>query len=373
MQAQENEFRAKFDLLTSFRQGNKSVDEWYNAVKVQMSLDKYPQETANILHCDSLWFFLKGEEFVSKTINDSSNDLEKFATSKVRQLEKKMEASKATAHHIKQVASDTQVAQINLMRHQPTDLPLRNHKKKQLRPPSQKQYTSDQQQVPTYKKMFHPKQAHTNRDKCSKCGDSKHVEGFKCPAKKFQYKSCNKYGHFTSLCYKKQVSFKSRMPKADQLQAEQVYTQEDSICCQSEDLTSSDESFCLQVRMQHAQASSKIPTTSHLITSLAYKLKPHYKRNQYLRARLDTCGNVNIMHASVYKLFLHDPELLKLAPSKLEIGTYTTDTVKLVGSCVLGSLAECQRAYAIMNCLSSLSVLSSPTHIASPRKLLLYM
>ena len=39
------------------------------------------------------------------------------------------------------------------------------------------------------------------------------------------------------------------------------------------------------------------------------------------------------MPASVYKLVFHDPDLQKLAPSKLEIGTYTTDTVKLVGSC----------------------------------------
>ena len=41
------------------------------------------------------------------------------------------------------------------------------------------------------------------------------------------------------------------------------------------------------------------------------------------------------MPAIVNKLVFHDPELLKLAPSKLEIGTYTTNTVKLVGSCVL--------------------------------------
>ena len=29
---QTNEIRARFDLLTSFRQGDCSVDEWYNAV-----------------------------------------------------------------------------------------------------------------------------------------------------------------------------------------------------------------------------------------------------------------------------------------------------------------------------------------------------
>ena len=130
------------------------------------------------------------------------------------------------------------------------------------------------------------------------------------------------------------MSFKSRASKAHQLQAEAVYTQEDSTCGQSEDLTYSNESFCLQVRIQCAQASSRIHTTSHLITNLAYKLKVHLKRNQYLRARLDTCTNVNIMPASVYKLVFHDPELQKLALSNLEIGTYTTDTVKLVGCCV---------------------------------------
>ena len=75
------------------------------------------------------------------------------------------------------------------------------------------------------------------------------------------------------------------------------------------------------------------PTTSHLITNLAYKLKPHQKRIQYLRARLDTCADVNIMTASVYELVFCYPDLKKLAPSRLEIGTYTTNTVKWVGSC----------------------------------------
>ena len=109
---------------------------------------------------------------------------------------------------------------------------------------------------------------------------------------------------------------------------------EDSICGQSGDFTSSNESFSLQVKIQCTQASCEIPTQSHLITNLAYRLKPHHKRNQYLRARLDTCANVNIMPASVYKLVFHDPDCKKLTPSKLDFRTYTTDTVKLVGSCV---------------------------------------
>ena len=73
---------------------------------------------------------------------------------------------------------------------------------------------------------------------------------------------------------------------------------------------------------------------SHQITNLACKLKPLQTRNQYLRARLDTCTDVNTMLVSVYKLVFNDPELKKLAPSNLEIGTYITDTEKIVGSCL---------------------------------------
>ena len=92
-------------------------------------------------------------------------------------------------------------------------------------------------------------------------------------------------------CAKMKVSFKSRTPKAHQLQVRVVYMQGDFICGQSSDLTLSDEPFCLQ-------ANSKVPTPHHLITNLVYSLKPHHKRNQYLRARLDTCTDVNIMSLS---------------------------------------------------------------------------
>ena len=43
---QSNEVRARFDLLTSFQQGNRLVDEWYIAVQAQVALAKYPPETA---------------------------------------------------------------------------------------------------------------------------------------------------------------------------------------------------------------------------------------------------------------------------------------------------------------------------------------
>ena len=85
---QSNEVRAWFDLLTSFRQGNRSVDEWYNAVQAQVNLAKYSLETAKILYHDIFWFFLCDEEFLSKTINDGNVDLENFKQARSDSLQR---------------------------------------------------------------------------------------------------------------------------------------------------------------------------------------------------------------------------------------------------------------------------------------------
>ena len=45
------------------------------------------------------------------------------------------------------------------------------------------------------------------------------------------------------------------------------------------------------------------------------------------------CADINIMLISVYHLVFQDPQMKKLAPCKLQIGTYTADTVKIIGSC----------------------------------------
>ena len=66
-----------------------------------------------------------------------------------------------------------------------------------------------------------------------------------------------------------------------------------SLCGHSKDSLSSNESISLQVKIGHTQARCK------KITNLVFHLKLHQTRNQYLRGRLDTCTDVNIMAASV--------------------------------------------------------------------------
>ena len=174
----------------------------------------------------------KDDEWVSKTINDSNIDIAKFPTSKVKQLAKKMESSKATTRPIKLVASDLQVAQVNMIRYQSTDLPASKYKKRKsfvkVRPSSHMNDTSDRQS--NYKKSLMPRMyTRTSRD-------VKSVE-IQITLMVSSVQKWNFNGHFvismgtSQACFqKKQASFKTRIPKAYMLQASAVYACDKSIC-----------------------------------------------------------------------------------------------------------------------------------------------
>ena len=145
---------------------------------------------------------------MSRTITEGSVDLDKFLISRVRQLVKKLESSKATACFIKQVAGNPQATQINLLWYQKTELQTTKHNKK--RRPISKQRQShhnipENQTTGQVKKHYDNKIVHKSKDRCNKCGDSTHIKGFHCPAKNYQCKVCHKYGHFSSLCYQKKT------------------------------------------------------------------------------------------------------------------------------------------------------------------------
>ena len=238
-----NEVHAQFDLLSSFHQGNKSVNEWYNAVQAQVNLVKCPSKTAKILHHSIFWFFLHDEDFELRTIMEGSIDLDKFCASRVHQLAKKFESSKATVQHIKQVASYPQDTQINLMQYQSTEHPTNRHNKKRRPTGRPKQYKATENTAANQvKKSYDNKKPHRATDCCNKCSDSIHVQGFQCPAKKYQCKVCNKYGHLSSLCYQKktQVHHRNshRNPKAHQLHAGPMYAQDSANHCYSEESSS---------------------------------------------------------------------------------------------------------------------------------------
>ena len=49
----------------------------------------------------------------------------------MRQLAKKLESSKSTAKYIKQASNEPQAAQVHLLKHQHTELPLNKHQRNQ--------------------------------------------------------------------------------------------------------------------------------------------------------------------------------------------------------------------------------------------------
>ena len=72
----------------------------------------------------------------------------------VCQLAKKLESSKATVRHIKQISREPQATQINLLCHQRTKFPQHRYKKKRShtkpRPGNYKPHRNDQYQGPTH-------------------------------------------------------------------------------------------------------------------------------------------------------------------------------------------------------------------------------
>ena len=259
---------------------------------------------------------------MSKTLNEGCADLQQYPASKVRQLAKKLESSKATARHIKQATSNAQAAQINLLHHQRTEL---SHNKKKGH--KRKKPFKSQESKPPYKKHPNSSQNHGSQDHCSKCGDTRHAKGFSCPARKYQCKACKKYGHFTNLCFSKQKK------TAYQITAEEIDNDSES---NTEEETYSDDSFVLyQMRAQInlSRAQNKVPKKTHLIANLPYRLKQYQTHHKYLRIRLDTCADVNIMPKSVYQMMFNDPEVQQLAPNDISLGVYTDHQVHILGKC----------------------------------------
>ena len=87
------------------------------------------------------------------------------------------------------------------------------------------------------------------------------------------------------------------------------------------------------MKVQAEQANAKYPTHQHLLANLEFKVKLHKNKTKFLQARVDTCTDVNIMPVSIYKYLFKDPACVKIAPSDLQLGTYTNMKVKILESC----------------------------------------
>ena len=103
-------------------------------------------------------------------------------------MAKKLESSKSTAKHIKHVSSETQATQVNLLRHQRTELPPSKFQRKKRKAFRSKQTNHKYQQEerqderePQVQRKFKHVQT-SQEDRCTRCGDTPYIEGFRCPA-----------------------------------------------------------------------------------------------------------------------------------------------------------------------------------------------
>ena len=271
--------------------------------------------------------------------------MDKFPASKVRQLAKKLESSKSTAKYIKQASNEPQAAQVHLLKHQCTELPPNKHQRNQRKSkpkPFKYRYQQEEKEIdrpPQEHEKCRPEQ-NKQAERCHKCGDTPHMEGFRCPASRHRCKHCSKIGHFSHLCFRKKQegTYKKnpRNPMAHQLQIGRYFAQDSLDNQEDTDVSESEDSFCLQMQMKKSQADQESCDTQHLETNLHYKVKPYGKKTRILRAKVDTCSNTNIMPASIYKIIYNDPDCIKLQPSKKKgIQTYTKQKIPMIGSCEL--------------------------------------
>ena len=164
------------------------------------------------------------------------------------------------------------------------------------------------------------------------------MERFQCSAKRHQCRHCNKFGHFSSLCFRKQELYKKkpRSPKAYQMTCGRLSTYESSISGYSSDSWfSEEEPFCLQMKVQDKKAHTSVQSPKHLVINLEFKVKPHKRKTMFLHARVDTCADVNLMSVSIYKKLFKVEDCTQIAPSNLQLATYTNKKVKIIGSCNL--------------------------------------
>ena len=90
------------------------------------------------------------------------------------------------------------------------------------------------------------------------------------------------------------------------------------------------------MQIKPEEADHKSCETQHMFTHLEYKLKYYRKSTKFLRARIDTCSNANVIPAIIYKKIFKDPECSKLTQNQSDgIYTHTTEKIPVIGSCEL--------------------------------------
>ena len=323
-----NILRARYDLLKKLSQNNRPADDWFTALQNQLQLCNYSLETEEALKRDLFLFGLDNEGFMSRIISEEPEDIS-FET--IRQKLKKLESGRATAKYIKGTSASAPASEVNFTKQQ--NFKKNNGKKRkkpqgkgapaakkqhaeqppqqQQQPPQQNSRQNQPSRPPSGQHQQHqqkPQHQQQQSNQCYKCGDTRHRPNFKCPASQYQCKNCKRYGHFTSLCFKKAESVN-------------LLTEEQN-----------EQSFLNTWEINNIQSQPQVRPPKRLFANLPLVKQHHHSRRTYLRTRLDLAADVNLMPVSAYVKLTGDENLANLGPVRCNMVTYTKTAIKNLGS-----------------------------------------
>ena len=75
---------------------------------------------------------------------------------------------------------------------------------------------------------------------------------------------------------------------------------------------SEEEPFCLQMKVQDKKDNTSVPVPQHLVTNLEFKVRSYKRKIKFLRARVETCADVNLMPVRICKKLFKDEDCTTL-------------------------------------------------------------
>ena len=176
-------YRSRSDLWHNTKQGNMTLDGFYNKFERLCDLCSFNPEEHKAFHRDAFLFNLSNQDTTQRMIEQLSKE--------------DANPSKFSPQHIKNLAKTNantgENASINLLRHQCTRI---SEKKYQMPNKSKRSQFNQQEQSPQPNKKSHSQwndndesdnKDHKNKKKFksddgTRCGDYRHKDGFRCPA-----------------------------------------------------------------------------------------------------------------------------------------------------------------------------------------------
>ena len=340
-----NELQARYELFKQLCQENTPCDDWYTTIQNQLTMCNYESDMESVLQRDIFLFGLNDQAFISKIISEESPDV---TAATIRQKLKKLEAGRATAKYIKgtnMTGKDPSTEGVNQVHKQA---------KQQAKGQKRKGWNKDSHHSQNHpaKKQFKPNLQHgqpcaygTKQQKpksqqpgdpstCKRCGDTRHRQGFNCPATKYQCRKCHKYGHFTSKCLTKPQN--ATVNSVEEVNALAAFTQ-------SPDSIQADIFHDSMDDMYTCTVNTNKPK-KHVFADL--QLATLSKAPKYLKVRLDTAAYVSMMSKSVYQQLYDDPQCEQLAPVTTNTVMHDHSTADVLGKVTVNILKD-NKQYSI--------------------------